>query len=47
MPLEGEVKKNYLYNLSYQILVLIIRIVSTPYISRVLRVVLICIYRYT
>ena len=30
------IKKNYLYNLLYQILILILPIVTTPYISRIL-----------
>ena len=29
-------KKNYLYNLSYQILIIIAPIITTPYLSRVL-----------
>lgn len=32
----NNVVKNYLYNLSYQILVLIVPLITTPYISRVL-----------
>ena len=32
----NKVVKNYLYNLSYQILVLIVPLITTPYVSRVL-----------
>ena len=32
----NKVAKNYFYNLSYQILVLIVPLVTTPYVSRVL-----------
>ena len=39
--------KNYIYNLSYQILILILPLVTTPYISRVLGVENIGIYSYT
>lgn len=39
--------KNYLYNLTYQILVLILPIITTPYISRVLGAENIGIYSYT
>ncbi len=39
--------KNYLYNLSYQILVLIIPLITTPYLSRVLGAENIGIYSYT
>ena len=30
------VKKNYIYNLTYQILVMIVPLITTPYLSRVL-----------
>ena len=30
------IKKNYIYNLCYQVLIVIIPLVMTPYISRVL-----------
>lgn len=39
--------KNYIYNLSYQILILILPVLTTPYISRVLGVENIGIYSYT
>lgn len=39
--------KNYIYNLIYQILVLIVPLITTPYISRVLGVENIGIYSYT
>ena len=32
----NKVVKNYLYNLSYQILILIVPLITTPYVSRVL-----------
>jgi O-antigen/teichoic acid export membrane protein len=41
------IKKNFLYNLLYQILVLILPLVTTPYISRVLSAAKIGIYSYT
>lgn len=41
------ITKNYIYNLSYQILVLILPLVTTPYISRVLGAENIGIYSYT
>lgn len=41
------VKKNYIYNLLYQILTLIIPLITTPYISRVLNAELIGQYNYT
>ncbi|PWM98998.1 MAG: flippase [Massilioclostridium sp.] len=39
--------KNYIYNLSYQILVMVLPIVTTPYISRVLKPEGIGAYNYT
>lgn len=39
--------KNYLYNVSYQILVMILPIITTPYVSRVLGAENIGIYSYT
>lgn len=41
------VAKNYIYNVSYQILVLILPLITTPYISRTLGAELIGIYSYT
>nr|MBP3680509.1 oligosaccharide flippase family protein [Clostridia bacterium] len=41
------VTKNYLYNLIYQILVLILPLITAPYISRVLGAENIGIYSYT
>lgn len=40
-------KKNYLYNVSYQILLLIVPFITTPYISKTLGVNNIGIYSYT
>ena len=31
-----KIVKNYLYNLSYQILILIVPLITTPYVSRTL-----------
>lgn len=41
------IKKNYLYNLVYQVLILILPIVTTPYISRVLGAENVGIYSFT
>lgn len=41
------IKKNYLYNLAYQVLVLILPIITTPYISRVLGPENVGIYSFT
>ena len=41
------VVKNYIYNLAYQVLILILPLVTTPYISRVLGAENIGIYSYT
>lgn len=41
------IKKNYLYNLSYQFLVVILPIIITPYISRVLKTEAIGNYSYS
>lgn len=41
------IKKNYIYNLIYQILILIVPLITTPYLSRVLGAEAIGIYSYT
>lgn len=41
------IKKNYLYNLAYQILILILPIITTPYISRVLGAEQVGVYSFT
>ena len=41
------IAKNYLYNLGYQILALILPLITTPYLSRVLGAENIGIYSYT
>ena len=41
------IKRNYLYNLSYQILVIIAPLITAPYVSRVLREKGVGIYSYT
>lgn len=41
------IKKNYLYNLVYQIIILILPIITTPYISRALGATNIGIYSFT
>lgn len=43
----NKVVKNYLYNLSYQILVLIVPLITTPYVSRVLGAKGVGIFSYT
>ena len=35
--MKKSIKKNYIYNLTYQIIALIIPLITTPYISRVLQ----------
>lgn len=47
MKSNQSIAKNYIYNLSYQILVLILPLITTPYISRVLGAENIGIYSYT
>ena len=42
-----DVKKNYIYNLIYQVVALILPIISTPYVSRVLGATNVGIYGYT
>lgn len=44
---KASIQKNYIYNLLYDILVLIVPFVTTPYISRVLNVDSIGLYSYT
>ena len=41
------VKKNYLYNLTYQIMTILLPLITTPYVSRVLGAENIGIYSYT
>ena len=41
------VVKNYMYNLAYQILILILPLVTTPYLSRVLGAQGVGIYSFT
>lgn len=41
------VKKNYLYNLIYQVLILVLPIITTPYISRVLGAENVGVYSFT
>lgn len=45
--MKKSITKNYIYNLAYQILVLILPLITTPYISRVLGAENIGIYSYT
>lgn len=45
--MKKSITKNYIYNLAYQILVIIIPIITTPYVSRVLGAESIGIYSYT
>ena len=44
---DPSIKKNYLFNTSYQILALIVPLITTPYVSRVLTANGIGIYSYT
>jgi len=41
------ITKNYIYNLAYQVLILILPLVTTPYVSRVLGAEAIGVYSYT
>ena len=45
--MKKSIKKNYLYNLFYQLLIMILPFITTPYISRVLGANNIGIYSYT
>ena len=47
MSRKKSVVKNYMYNLIYQILILILPLVTTPYLSRVLGAEGVGIYGYT
>lgn len=47
MKKHNNVKKNYIYNLIYQVVAIIVPIISTPYISKVLGAKNIGIYGYT
>ena len=41
------IKKNYIYNLMYQVLAIVVPLITTPYLSRVLGAERIGIYSYT
>ena len=43
----GEIKKNLIYNVTYQILVIILPFITAPYISRVLGAHNVGVYSYT
>ena len=43
----GEVKKNFIYNIVYQILILLIPLITVPYVSRVLGPSGVGTYSYT
>ena len=47
MSSKKSIKKNYIYNVMYQILAIIIPVITTPYLSRVLGAENIGIYSYT
>ena len=36
MSAKNKIKKNFIYNLAYQILVVLLPLITTPYVSRVL-----------
>lgn len=44
---QKSIKKNYIYNLVYQVLILILPLITTPYISRVLGAEKVGIYSFT
>lgn len=43
----GSIKRNFLYNMAYQLLALILPLITTPYISRVMGAEKIGVYSYT
>lgn len=45
--MKKSITKNYIYNLIYQLLILLLPLVTTPYVSRVLGAENIGIYSYT
>ena len=45
--MKKSITKNYIYNLAYQVLILILPLITTPYVSRILGVENIGIYSYT
>ena len=45
--MDNTVKKNYLYNTLYQVLILIVPLVTSPYVSRCLGPQNIGVYSYT
>ena len=47
MTTENNIKKNYIYNLLFQVLTPAIPLISTPYISRILGAKGIGAYSYT
>ena len=44
---QKSISKNYLYNLFYQILTIVMPLITTPYLSRILGAESIGIYSYT
>lgn len=47
MQKKASVKRNYIYNLIYDVLILIVPLITTPYVSRVLAVESVGLYSYT
>lgn len=45
--MRNEITKNYVYNLIYQVLIMVVPLITTPYLSRVLGAEAIGIYSYT
>ena len=43
----GQLKKNYIYNMIYQILTLLLPLITVPYVSRILSTDGIGVYSYT